>query len=449
VPKGGVFDIEPALRGRKVAVIGSGYVGLTLSASLARLGHDVECTDKSLERIAELAAGHIQVVEEGLPELVQEMLATGRLRFGVDNALAAARSEFVFLCLPTPEDADGGADLSFVRAVAVEIGPYLRPGATVVTKSTVPVGTSEIVATALARGDVHVASNPEFFAEGKSVRDCLFPDRIIIGASSDIVAQSVADLYGPHGHSRCIFTDAASAELIKYASNAYLATRLSFVNSIAELCEAVGADIRSVAAGMGSDHRIGDAFLQPGPGWGGSCLPKDTQALVRTAEQFGCELAVVKAAIAANGHHIRRVLGKVSTALGDVSGRRIALWGLTFKAGTDDLRKSPALEIGRRLVALGASVQAYDPTVPVGILDGMEVHSSSLSACQEADALVVATEWPEFASIDLSALTTVMSGKVIVDARNMLDAVVATSVGFSYAGIGIRDSAERATEVAV
>jgi UDPglucose 6-dehydrogenase len=448
VPKGSVVDIEPALRARRVAVIGSGYVGLTLSASLARLGHDVECTDKSFERIAELSAGHIQIVEEGLPELVQEMLATGRLRFGVDNALAAAKSEFVFLCLPTPEDADGGADLSFVRAVAVEIGPYLRPGATVVTKSTVPVGTSEIVATALARSDVHVASNPEFFAEGKGIRDCLFPDRIVIGASSDTVGQSVADLYGPHSHSRCIFTDPASAELIKYASNAYLATRLSFVNSIAELCEAVGADIRSVMGGMGSDHRIGHAFLQPGPGWGGSCLPKDTQALVRIAEQFGCELDVVKAAIAANGHHVQRVLDKVSTALGDVSGRRIALWGLTFKAGTDDLRKSPALEIGQRLVALGASVQAYDPTVPVGILHGVEVHSSSLSACQDADALVIATEWPEFASIDLCALSTVMSGKVIVDARNMLDAIVATNAGFTYAGIGIRNSAERATEFA-
>jgi UDPglucose 6-dehydrogenase len=447
VPKGEVVDVVPAARGRKVAVIGSGYVGLTLSVSLSRLGHDVECTDKSLERIAELAAGHVQVVEEGLPELVQEMLASGRLRFGVDNALAAAKSEFVFLCLPTPEDVDGGADLSFVRAVAVEIGPYLRPGATVVTKSTVPVGTSEIVATALARSDVHVVSNPEFFAEGRSIRDCLFPDRIVVGASSDTVAQSVADLYGPRGLSRCIFTDPASAELIKYASNAYLATRLTFVNSIAEVCEAVGADIRSVVAGMGSDHRIGDAFLRPGPGWGGSCFPKDTQALVRTAEQFGCELAVVKAAIAANGHHTQRVLDKVSTALGDVSGRRIALWGLTFKAGTNDLRKSPALEIGQRLVAQGASVQAYDPTVPAGVLCGMEVHSSSLSACQNADALVIGTEWPEFTSIDLSALSAVMSGKVVVDARNMLDPVVATSTGFIYAGTGIRNPAERATEV--
>jgi UDPglucose 6-dehydrogenase len=447
--KGSVLDVARAARSQRVAVIGAGYVGLTLSACLALLGHEVECADKSLERVAELAAGRVQIVEEGLTELVEQMLASGRLRFGGDNALAATGAEFVFLCLPTPADADGWADLSFVRAVAVEIGPYLRPGATVITKSTVPVGTSEIVATALARSDVHVASNPEFLAEGRAVEDCLFPDRIVIGASSGTVARNVADLYGPVGYSRSIFTDLASAELIKYASNAYLATRLTFVNSMAELCEAAGADIRSVMAGMGSDHRIGDAFLQPGPGWGGSCFPKDTQALVRTAEQFGCDLALVKTAIARNARHTQRIVEKVTAALGDVSGRRIALLGLTFKAGTDDLRNSPALEIAQCLVGLGASVQAYDPTVPAGILHGMEVHSSSFSACQGADAMVIGTEWPEFASIDLNVLSTVMDGRVIVDARNMLDPVAAAGAGLVYAGIGTRAPEERAAEVAV
>jgi UDPglucose 6-dehydrogenase len=433
---------------RNVAVIGSGYVGLTLSASLALLGHKVECTDKSLGRIAQLAAGQIPVAEEGLAELVEEMVAGGRLRFGTDNRLAVAKAEFVFLCLPTPNDADGSADLSFVQAVAAEIGPHLRPGATVITKSTVPVGTGEIVASALARSDVDVASNPEFLSEGSAVNDCLFPDRIVIGASSDAVAQKVADLYGPLGYSRSIFTDVASAELIKYASNAYLATRLTFVNTIAELCEAVGADIRSVMAGMASDHRIGSAFLKPGPGWGGSCFPKDTQALVRTGEKFGCELDLIKAAIAGNAHHTERVVDKVTTALGGITGKRIALLGLTFKAGTDDLRNSPALEIAQRLVALGASVQAYDPAVPAGTLYGMEVHSSSFSACQDADALVIGTEWPEFASLDLSALCTVTRGRVIVDARNILDSVAVASAGFFYAGIGIPASEERAEEVA-
>jgi UDPglucose 6-dehydrogenase len=433
---------------RNVAVIGSGYVGLTLSASLALLGHKVECTDRSLQRIAQLAAGRVPVIEDGLTELIEEMVAAERLRFGTDNRLAAAKAEFVFLCLPTPNGADGSADLSFVQAVAAEIGPHLRPGATVITKSTVPVGTGETVARALARSDVDVASNPEFLAEGSAINDCLFPDRIVIGASSDTIARKVADLYGPFGHSRSIFTDVASAELIKYASNAYLATRLTFVNSIAELCEAAGADIRSVMAGMGADHRIGSAFLRPGPGWGGSCFPKDTQALLNTAEKFGCDLALIKAVITGNARHTKRVVDKVVTAVGGVPGKRIALLGLTFKAGTDDLRNSPALEIAERLVALGASVQAYDPTMPAGTHYGIEVHSSSFSACREADALVIGTEWPEFAFIDPSVLGAAMSGRVIVDARNMLDSVAVTSAGFRYVGIGIPSSEKRAEEVA-
>jgi UDPglucose 6-dehydrogenase len=447
---GAVLDVPHAVRSRKIVVVGSGYVGLTLGASLALLGHEVKCTDKSVDRIAQLAEGRVPIVEEGLTELVGEMLAAGRLRFCVDNALAAAWAEFVFLCLPTPNGADGMADFSGVQAVAVEIGPHLRPGATVIIKSTVPVGTGEMLESALARGDVHIAANPEFLAEGSALKDCLLPDRIVIGARSDTVARDVADLYGPYGYSRTIFTDVASAELIKYASNAYLATRLTFVNSIAELCEAAGADIRSVMTGMGSDHRIGDAFLKPGPGWGGSCLPKDTQALVRIAERFGCDLALVKTAIARNAHHTQRVVGKVTTALdGDVSGRRIALWGLTFKAGTDDLRSSPALEIAQRLVALGASVQAYDPTVPAGYLHGMEVHSSALSACEDADALIIGTEWPEFASVELAAIAAVMGGRSIIDARNLLDPVAVAGEGFSYAGIGIPTTGVRSAQVAV
>ena len=332
-------DVQRAASSRKIAVIGSGYVGLAVSVSLAMLGHVVECTDKSCERIAWLAEGHVPIVEEGLTEAVREMLAAGRLRFGIDNVPAAAWAEYVFLCLPTPDGADGRADLSFVRAVAIEIGPHLRPGTTVITKSTVPVGTGEMVEAALARGDVHVASNPEFLAEGSAIRDCKYPDRIVIGARSDAIARNVAELYGPFGYSRSILTDVASAELIKYASNAYLATRLTFINSVAEMCEAAGADIRSVVAGIGSDRRIGSAFLRPGPGWGGSCFPKDTQALVRTAEDLGCDLALVKTAIAANAHHTQRVADKAIAALdGQVNGSRIALWGLTFKAGTDDLR---------------------------------------------------------------------------------------------------------------
>jgi UDPglucose 6-dehydrogenase len=449
MPKGVVPDVPLSVYGRKIAVIGSGYVGLTLSASFALLGHDVECTDKSLERIAHLTAGRVPVVEEGLTELVEQMLAAGRLRFGTNNALAAAQAEFVFLCLPTPSCDDGRADLSFIRAVAVEIGPHLSSGATVVTKSTVPVGTSEMVELALARSDVHVASNPEFLAEGSAVKDCLLPDRIVVGARSEAIARNVADLYGPFGYSRSILTDIPSAELIKYASNAYLATRLTFVNSIAEVCEAVGADIRSVMAGMGGDHRIGGLFLQPGPGWGGSCFSKDTQALVHTAERFGCDLAIVKTVIARNSQHIQRVVDKVTAVLnGDVGGKHIGLWGLTFKAGTDDLRHSPALDIAQRLVALGASVHAYDPTVPAGTILGVEAHSSALAACKDADALIIGTEWAEFASVDFAALAAAMSGRVIMDARNMLDPVAAVAEGFVYAGIGTPVRSAHTAEVA-
>ena len=443
----GLSEMARSVIGRNVTVIGSGYVGLTLSASLALLGHEVECTDKSPERIAQLTAGCVPIVEDGLPELIEEMLSAGRIRFGTNNTEAAAKAEFVFLCLPTPNDADGVADTSLVMAVAAEIGPHLQPGATVVIKSTVPVGTVEGIERALARNDVYVAVNPEFLAEGSAVKDSLFPDRIIIGAGSEIVARNVANLYGRSALSRTIITDVASAGLIKYASNAYLATRLSFVNSIAELCEATGADIRSVMAGVGSDRRIGNAFLRPGPGWGGSCFPKDTQALVRTADQFGCELGLVEAAIAANAHHIQRVVDKVAVALGDVRGRRIALLGLTFKAGTDDLRNSPAVEIAERLTALGASVQAYDPAVPPGAVNGIEIHYSAISACRYSDALVIGTEWSEFATMDLGPLSAVMSGRVIVDARNVLDSAAAVREGFSYTGIGIPTVGERTAEV--
>jgi len=447
--EGNVLGAQRAARSRSIVVVGSGYVGLTLSACLAQLGHEVECTDSSASRVGELAQGRVPVVEEGLTELVGQMLVSGRLRFGTGNARAAAQAEFVFLCLPTPSAADGGADLSFVEAVAVEIGPALRPGATVVTKSTVPVGTGEMLERAIDRSDVHVASNPEFLAEGTALRDCLYPDRIVVGARSDDVARNVADLYGSADDSQLVLTDLASAELIKYASNAYLATRLTFVNSMAEICEAAGADIRSVMTGMGSDHRIGTAFLRPGPGWGGSCLPKDTHALVETAERLGCDLALIKAAIAENAHHNRRVVAKVARALDDdVSGKRVAVWGLTFKAGTDDLRDSPALEIARRLGELGASVQAYDPTVPPGTVPGIEVHSSALSAAHQADALIIATEWPEFASADLAALAAAMRGRVLIDARNLLDAATATGEGFAYSGTGTPAFEKRTSEVA-
>ena len=444
------FDVQPTAISQKIAVIGSGYVGLTLSASLALLGHEVDCTDKSVERVEQLARGQVPIVEEGLAEVVEEMLTAKRLRFSTDNKLAAEHADFVFLCLPTPMAGDGWADLSFVQQVAEEIGPHLHPGAVVITKSTVPVGTGQMVLSGLGRTDVHVVSNPEFLAEGSALRDCLRPDRVVVGAASESVAQRVADLYGPFAYSRSILTDVASAEMIKYASNAYLAVRLTFVNSIAEMCEAAGADVRSVMKGMGADHRIGTSFLKPGPGWGGSCFPKDTEALVRTADQLGCDQPLVKAAIAINVQHIRWVVDKVISALDDeVAGKRVALWGLTYKAGTDDRRQSPAFEIAQRLTDLGATVHAYDPTVPAGTLLGIEVASSPFLACKDADVLVIGTEWPEFAAVDLADLAAVMNTRVIMDARNLLDPISAANAGFRYSGIGIPVPAGRGVDVIV
>jgi UDPglucose 6-dehydrogenase len=303
--------------------------------------------------------------------------------------------------------------------------------------------------TALRRDDVPLVSNPEFLAEGTALQDCLRPDRIVVGAASQAVARSVAELYSPFAHARPILTDVASAEMIKYASNAYLAIRLTFINSIAEMCERAGADIRSVVEGMGADHRIGAAFLQPGPGWGGSCLPKDTEALVQTADRLGCDLSLVKTVIAINAQHVRRVVDKVIDLLdGEVTAKHIAVWGLTFKAGTDDRRRSPALEIAGRLTELGAAVHAYDPTVPAGTLLGIEAHSSSFAACKDADALVIGTEWPEFAAADLTSLAEVMNGRVIMDARNLLDPISAVNAGFRYSCIGIPAPDQR-EEVAV
>jgi len=428
---------EPPIRvPRDVAIIGSGYVGLTLAACLASIGHRVVCTDVSIDRMAQLSEGHVPIVEAGLPELVSEMISAGRLSFSLDNAAASARSEFVFLCLPTPEGADGQADLSFVLKVALEIGPHLRSGSVVINKSTVPVGTAQIVEDILGRDDVDVVSNPEFLAEGSALHDSLEPDRIVIGARSVDIARRVADVYGP-SEAQLLLTDVLSAELIKYASNAYLATRLTFVNSIAAMCDAVGADIRAVTAGMGADHRIGRHFLQPGPGWGGSCFPKDTQALVRTAERAGCDLALVRVAIELNREHTQRVVDKIVSSLGgDVEGRRIAIWGLTFKAGTDDMRESPALNVATALLARGATLRAYDPTVKDAIA-GIEIADSMNAACVSADALLVATEWPEFTDADLDAVGAVMRRRVIVDGRNLLDADRAAASGFDYIGIGL------------
>ena len=419
----------------RVAVIGTGYVGLTSGAFLAHLGHDVCCADIVPEKVAALSRGEVPILEEGLGQLVQEGLACGRLTFVVGAAHAVAYRDFVVLCLPTPEQADGSADLSYIMGVAHEIGPLLSPGSIVINKSTVPVGATRAIRQALQRVDVAVVSNPEFLREGTALADCHDPHRIVIGCDDEATGMRVARLFD-NISAPVVLTSPASAELIKYASNAFLATRLSFVNAVANLCEAVGADIRDVALGMGYDRRIGFEVLQPGPGWGGSCLPKDTKALVRIGEDAGYDFSLLRGVIAANDEQHNLVVSKIQAmAGGSVAGVTVAIWGLTFKAGTDDCRHSPAVIIANRLVRAGAKVRAYDPCVRRA-LSGLEVCPEPYAACQDASVLAVLTEWEELRDLDFGKVAALMTGRCIVDARNLLDPVAMRRDGFRYTGIG-------------
>ena len=419
-----------------LSVVGAGYVGLTTAVCLAYLGHDVRCTDVDVSKVGSLSDGKVPIVEDGLESLLREGLDSGRLTFGSDNVAAVRDAEFVFLCVPTPQSESGRADMAYINAAASEIGPHLLPGAVVVNKSTVPVGSTKVVEAALGRSDVAVVSNPEFLREGSAVHDFLHPDRIVIGADDEATAVKVAGLF-LRTRAPVVLTDPASAETIKYASNAYLATKISFVNAIAALCEAAGADVRAVTAGMGLDPRIGAEFLRPGPGWGGSCFPKDTHALVRIAEDVGYDFKLLKGAIEANDEQYALVVSKVRRlAGGSLAGKTVALWGLTFKAGTDDVRSSPAVDIAHRIVAEGATVRAFDPTVSSS-LDGFDVYPTALEACTGADVLLVATEWNQFRSEDFEAVGRAMAQRCVVDGRNLLERDMVVRAGFTYEGIGI------------
>ena len=422
-----------------VAVIGTGYVGLTTGAVLAHLGHSVVCADVLPEKVEMLSRGEIPILEEGLPELVQAGLDGGRLRFvvGAAEAVQESEAEFVFLCVQTPQGDDGSADLSFIEVAAEEIGPVLQSEAVVINKSTVPVGSALVVERALRRGDVFVVSNPEFLREGSAVHDALNPERIVIGSEDQAAAIRVTSLFADI-KAPVIITDPASAETIKYASNAFLATKLSFVNAVANLCEAVGADVRDVIVGMGYDSRIGFEFLKPGPGWGGSCFPKDTRALVRIAEDNGYDFSLLKGVISVNDEQFERITSKIERmAGGSVDGKTVAVWGLTFKARTDDTRRSPSLEIIERLVERGATVQAYDPAAhaaPYSV--AVDLRGDAYAACEGADVLAVLTEWDEFRWVDFDKVAGVMNEARIVDARNLIDPASVRRRGFTYEGLG-------------
>jgi UDPglucose 6-dehydrogenase len=419
----------------RIAVVGTGYVGLTTGACFAHLGHDVVCADVVPEKIERLTRGEIPIVEAGLGNLVADGLRSGRLQFVLGAANAVAGAEFVYLCVPTPEALDGAADLTYLEAAATEIRDLLTEGSVVVNKSTVPVGSTKVVERVLRRPDVAVVSNPEFLREGTAVHDFLHPDRIVVGSDDQSAAIRVAALYlgvpAP-----LIVTDPATAELIKYAANAFLATKLSFINAIAALSEHVGADVADVVVGIGSDKRIGQEFLKPGPGWGGSCFPKDTKALVRIAEDAGYDFSLLRGVIAVNEEQHERVVAKIREAVGgSLAGARVAVWGLTFKGRTDDLRESPSLAIIRRLVADGADVVGFDPTVTQA-LDGVGFAADPYGACDGAEVLAVLTDWDEFRWLDMAKVADAMTGTTIVDARNLLDRNEVRRLGFRYVGIG-------------
>lgn len=349
-------------------------------------------------------------------------LRNGNLRLTASLEDDAANSKFFFVCVPTPQDENGEADLAFVIAASRQISQHAPAGAVIIVKSTVPVGTGKMLSSSIDRTDISFASNPEFLREGSALADFMKPDRIVVGAENQEIGESILSLYdnlnGPK-----LLTSVKSAELIKYAANAYLATRLSYVNDLAALCEQVGANVDDVLRGMGSDSRIGNSFLQPGPGWGGSCFPKDTRAMVAVAENHGVTLGIVGAAIKSNESAFSRVVIRLKSLLGgELAGKRIAVWGLAFKANTDDTRDSPSLEIIEKLLSEGSQVVAFDPIATAPTWDGLRQAESAVAAASEADALLVLTEWSEFSEVDPIAISKVMTGSVVLDTRRILPA---------------------------
>jgi UDPglucose 6-dehydrogenase len=421
-----------------IAIIGTGYVGLATGACLSSLGHDVVCLDIDATKINLLQNGQIPIVETGLETLVKAGLLAGTLSFTTEISVAIPIADVVFMCLPTPQDDDGSADLSYVEKAVGDIREVLKNGAILVNKSTVPVGTAMHIERLLQRDDVRVVSNPEFLRQGTAVFDFLHPSRIVIGGNDSTATATVTALY--EGVDAPILQmKTASAEALKYAANAFLATKLTFINAMADICEAVGADIFDVATGIGMDPRIGYDMLRAGPGWGGSCFPKDTRALVSIAAENGYDFALLRGVIETNDQHYIRIANKVVEECGgSVMGKTVASWGLTFKAETDDLRDSPAIKILTVLHDAGAIIRAYDPTAKKSYVayPWIQVVDSPLAVCDGADVLAVLTEWKEFSQIDANEIGTRLLAKTVVDGRNVLDREAWQRAGFIYRGVG-------------
>ena len=428
-----------------ITVIGTGYVGLVVGACLAETGNPVVCADLDQDKIEGLKRNVLPIYEPGLDDYVARNQSQQRLTFTTDVAAAIARADVVFIAVGTPPDEDGSADLRHVIAVAEQIGKHMRRELVIVTKSTVPVGTAAKVAAAVsqhAKLPFHMCSNPEFLKEGAAIDDFMKPDRVVIGVDSDHARSVMAELYAPFVRTGkpIIFMDIPSAEMTKYAANAMLATRISFMNEIANLCERVGADVDNVRKGIGSDGRIGPAFLFPGPGYGGSCFPKDVKALVRTASECGVPLRVLESVEEANEAQKHRLFGKLRELVGDVRGRRIAIWGLAFKPNTDDMREAASLVLIEELLAAGATVVAHDPVAmhetQRKLGDRIEYAESSYDALTRADALVIVTDWNEYRHPDFGRIKGALKAPVVVDGRNLYDRRKMEGLGFSYASIG-------------
>ena len=418
-----------------IGVIGTGYVGLTTAVCFAELGHKVIGFDIDLSKIEVLSSGKSTIHELGMTELIVKNLANNNLTFR-SNIETIAECEFIFLCVPTPQDADGSADLSYVIKATKNLSTLVKKDATLITKSTVPVNAWKEVVKALNRSDVAVVSNPEFLREGSAIADFFNPDRIVVGCASSEKAKQVSDLY-KQPDVETIITDNSSAELIKYASNSFLAIKLSYVNEVAALCEAVGANAKDVLFGMGKDSRIGSRFLEPGPGWGGSCFPKDVRALRLTAEDNAISMSLLSAAIDSNEKTHRRIVDKVEKELGNsLIGKTICIWGLTFKANTDDLRESPSIAVIERLIGRGASVVAFDPVITNVDNKKIKIAKSIEESCTAADAILVLTEWEQFKKVNPNSVMDLVSNKVVIDSRNILDKNLWVNSGFNFVGNG-------------
>ncbi|MGE5062942.1 MAG: UDP-glucose dehydrogenase family protein [Myxococcales bacterium] len=430
----------------RIAMIGTGYVGLVSGACFADFGHRVTCVDKDAGKIEGLNAGRMPIWEPGLEALVKSNAERGRLSFTTDLPSAVENAEAVFIAVGTPaRRGDGHADLTFVFEAVREVAKVIKPGTVVVTKSTVPVGTGDRIEEILREegvADVSVASNPEFLREGAAIADFKHPDRIVVGAEDDHAQDALKEIYRPLFLNRApiLFTGRRTAELTKYAANAFLAVKISFINEIADLCEAVDADVQDVARGIGLDNRIGPKFLHAGPGYGGSCFPKDTLALLQTADKVGVDQRIVRTTVQVNDDRKASMVERVERALGgDLEGKRVGVLGLAFKPNTDDMREAPSIPLINLLLERGAQVSAFDPVAreqAEKVFEGIEFADDAYAAASDADALVIVTEWDEFRALDLEKIAASLRGRILVDLRNVYDPREAEEAGLCYFGIG-------------